>query len=257
VPDKHSQAGPADADVSFRRLEVEPAYRIVAKAVEQQIMEGRIKVGDRLPPETELARQFGVNRSTIREGIRALEQNGLVSRKQGRRLVATVPHYADLADRVSQALVLHEVTFHELWETMLPLEILAAELAAERAGDDQLAELAANVEKTKASTGDARATVRLDVEFHLLVARAARNKALLLAREPIGLLFYPSFYNVMSRLNASDRLLVAHAEILSALQRHDVEHARRWMDKHIRDFRRGYELASLDIDAPVDAVPPP
>lgn len=247
----------ADIPISFDRLLVEPAYRVVANAVEQQIMEGRIKLGQRLPSETELARQLGVNRSTVREAIRVLEQNGLVGREGGRRLVATMPRQADLATRVSRAMILHEVTFLELWETMMALEVMAAQLAAERATEEDLARLDANLKATEAgaAVGDNKRLVELDIEFHLIVAQASKNRALLLAREPVGLLFYPSFFNVMSRLNAGERLFVAHGEILRGIREHDPKHAGLWMERHIKDFKRGYELANLDIGKSVDYYP--
>jgi len=63
----------------FTRIERAPAYKLVYDAIEKQIFAGRLKVGDPLPAETTLAEQFGVNRSTVREGIRLLEQSGLSS----------------------------------------------------------------------------------------------------------------------------------------------------------------------------------
>ena len=117
----------------FEKVEVQPAYQLVASNIEKCIMQGVYKVGQQLPSELDLARQLGVNRSTVREAIRVLEQNGLVFRKSARRLVISLPREQDLASRVSQAMILHEITFLELWETMLPLEVRAAELAATRA----------------------------------------------------------------------------------------------------------------------------
>ena len=56
-----------------------PAYQLVAEAIEREILAGRIRPGDPLGTEAELVKQFGVNRSTVREGIRLLEQGGLVT----------------------------------------------------------------------------------------------------------------------------------------------------------------------------------
>lgn len=236
----------------FDRIEAQPAYQLVALGIERRIMEGVYKVGQQLPSELDLAKQLGVNRSTVREAIRVLEQNGLVFRKSARRLVISVPREEDLASRVSQAMILHEITFLELWETMLPLEVRAAELAAGRATDEEIGRMAENLRQTAECLEHERKLVALDIEFHLLVAKASRNRALLLAREPIGLLFYPAFYQVMSRLNAKDRLLSAHQEVFNGIRNRDPKHAAQWMEKHIRDFRRGYELADLDMNQPVD-----
>ena len=76
-------------DHEFGKLERLPAYRLVYDAIEGQILSGRLRVGDPLPPEVQLAGQFGVNRSTVREGIRLLEQSGLVTVRR----IGTQKHY--------------------------------------------------------------------------------------------------------------------------------------------------------------------
>ena len=82
-------------DAGLARLERAPTYRLVYDAIEREIAAGRLKIGDPLPTEMELADQFAVNRSTVREGIRLLEQSGLVTAASGRasrrRATATWP----------------------------------------------------------------------------------------------------------------------------------------------------------------------
>ncbi len=248
----------ATSKLSMERISVAPAYKVVSNAIEQQIMQGVIKAGDVLPSETALAEQLGVNRSTVREGIRLLEQNGLVRRQGGKKLFASVPRYHETAAHVSRAMVLHEVTFQELWETIMALEPVAAELAAERATEAEVAALDDNLERTRRSLANSESLTELDIEFHHLIAKASHNRALLLAREPLSHLFYPAFYNVMSRLNAGERLFYAHDRIVEGVRNRDPKAAREWMEKHIVDFRRGYELANLDIHAQVQppALPP-
>ena len=107
----------------FRRIDVAPAYQKVADAIEREIVNGRIKPGEPIGTEQELVQQFGVNRSTVREGIRVLEEGGLIQRDSSRRLYACLPRYNKLATRLSRALVLHEVTFRELFEASMMLEV--------------------------------------------------------------------------------------------------------------------------------------
>ncbi|QEI05197.1 FadR family transcriptional regulator [Pigmentiphaga aceris] len=229
-----------------------PAYKLVADAIERLILQGSLKTGDVLPAETALAAQFGVNRSTVREGIRSLEQNGLVRREGGKKLFASRPRHADTAAQVSRAMLLHDVTFLNLWETIAALEPVAAALATERATEQEIAALEDNLARTQRSLTNRESLTELDIEFHHLVAVAAHNPALLLSREPLSHLFYPAFYQVMDRLNARERLLSAHTHIVQSIRNRDMQQARIWMDKHIVDFRRGYELADLDIHALVD-----
>jgi DNA-binding FadR family transcriptional regulator len=94
----------------------------------------------------------------------------------------------------------------------------------------------------------------LDIEFHALVAKAARNRAIDLARHPLNHLFYPAFYAVMSHLDAAERLLVAHEHIVDAIRGGDATTARPWMGPHIADFRRGYRLANPDMAQPVSRI---
>jgi GntR family transcriptional regulator, transcriptional repressor for pyruvate dehydrogenase complex len=230
----------------------EPAYGLVVRSIEAKIMSGEWAVGDRVPAEMTLATGFGVHRSTVREAIRVLEQNGLVRRHDGGKLLyVTAPREADISRKVTAAIVLHEISFFELWESMRCFEPVLAECAATRIDDDMLAALRANVDKTKAAFEDKQSLVELDIEFHQIIARASRNRALQLSREPMSQLFYPAFLRVFSRLNAGERLVFAHEKILQALATRNPGEARSWMDKHIVDFRRGYELANFDIETPV------
>src|SRR5258708_10240964 len=87
----------------------------------------------------DLARQFGVNRSTIREAIRELETHGLLGRVRGeKRLRVTRPEPRRVSSGVSRALALHDVTFLELWEAMMAIEPVAAQYAASRRNPPQL-----------------------------------------------------------------------------------------------------------------------
>ncbi len=227
-----------------------PAFRAVARAIEAQILGGAIRPGEALPAEARIAESMGVNRSTVREAIRALEQAGFVRREEGRKkLRASVPRSADISRRMQAALVMDQITFEELWETMLALEPPAAALAARRRNEADLAALEANLGDSRLALEDSARLTELDIAFHELIARAAGNRAMQAARLPVGDLFYPPFLTVISRLNASARLLYAHEQLVAAIRAQDEGAAREWMEKHIHDFRRGYELANLDMGA--------
>ena len=69
----------------FQRVVVEPAYKAVSAAIERAILDGALPPGAALPTEQELSERFGVHRSTVREAIRQVEQEGLLQRREGRR----------------------------------------------------------------------------------------------------------------------------------------------------------------------------
>jgi GntR family transcriptional repressor for pyruvate dehydrogenase complex len=243
-----------DDEGAFTRLGAAPAYRMIYEAIEQRIMSGQLKSGDLLPTEGDLAAKFGINRSTLREGIRLLEQSGLVQRRSAKRLYVTLPHMTDLASRASRALRLHQVTFKELWEASMATEPVACRYAAERITAGEIIALEENLHAMKAAIGNTEESVRLDIEFHDIIAQASRNRALILAREPISLLFMPAGKIILARLHTEDRVVDAHHMIIQAFKRHQPRRAETWMRKHIEDFRRGFERTRQDMDSPLDSL---
>ena len=246
----------------FRRMRIAPAYKAVSAEIERIIVSGELEPGAALPTEAELAQQFGVNRSTLREAIRQVEQEGLVERREGRRLFVALPGLTDFAPRAIRSLVLQQATFHELWEVAVVLEPLATRLAALAAGDEDFAALDTNLSRMEAIAASApdsvpdtahhAALIELDVEFHAMVARASGNRALMLAREPVSLLYSTTLSKMQAQLpQMHARNIAAHRKILAAMRSRDTAGAEEWMRKHIVDFQRGFVLARLDMHVPI------
>ncbi|WP_341896185.1 FCD domain-containing protein [Ferrovibrio terrae] len=239
----------------FARITPVPAYQMVAEAIEREILSGRLRPGDPIGTEAQLVRQFGVNRSTVREGIRLLEQSGMVQRDSSRRLAVGLPHYDQLATRASRALVLHQVTFRELWEATMALSLATIDLAVDRATDDDMRGLDANIDATEAAMDDPAAVAAYDTEFHLLLEKTGRNRVLEMAREPSNMLIYPTTHvAVQGTVAGARRLVEAHRMLVQALRTRDKEMARLWTRRHLNDWRKGFEKAGLDLDQPVDLV---
>lgn len=239
-------------------MRIEPAYKAVSAEIERSILEGAIQPGAPLPTEQELATRFGVHRSTVREAIRQVEQEGLLQRREGRRLFVTLPGLYDLAPRTARLLMLQQITFQELWDVAITVEPAAARLATRHATDADLQALATNLQATTELTAVSShqnhddALVQLDVEFHGLVGRASHNRALMMAREPVSMLYSPALLLLHQRLQQSRvRNLEAHQHILDALRRHDADGAEAWTRRHMNDFQRGFAMAGLDMAAPI------
>lgn len=236
----------------FEKIKKKPAYRILAEAITEQIVDGRLREGDQLPTEVELCEMFGVNRSTVREGIRVLEEANLLRRESAKRLLVSRPSDEEIGDQLERVLVLREITFDELWEGMYVIEPAMARSAAGKSDKHLLQKLDQNLRDTEQAHERGESLVVLDIEFHNLIAVLCGNRALLLAREPLSRLFYPAFQSVMENgLEAGSRLIDAHRYVLDAIHRHDAISAEDWMRKHIRDFKRGYEMAHRDFSMPI------
>jgi GntR family transcriptional regulator, transcriptional repressor for pyruvate dehydrogenase complex len=234
----------------FEPLDDPPAYRRIANVIEQRIVERALKAGDPLPSETDLARQFGVNRSTVREAVRELETHGLIGRIRGaKRLRVTLPEPGRVSSGVSRALALHDVTYLELWEAMMAIEPAAAGYAAARRTPMQLQLLVrtgARLHERALGTDGAVAAV---VDFFTAVAAASGNQVLALSQAPLNLLLAPTLTQIIERVpQARARIRDAQGKITGAVRLKRSEDARTWMEKHIRDFKRGYELAFPHAD---------
>jgi GntR family transcriptional regulator, transcriptional repressor for pyruvate dehydrogenase complex len=236
--------------VEFDQILLVPGYRKVAAAITQRILSRELREGERLPPETELARQLGVNRSTVREALRELESAGLLERRAGSKLMTVSrPRHRAIARDVSRALALHDVTFFEVWEALTLLEPPMAEIAARNRRQEDLDGLSVAVERFAGENAETDKAVHHAAEFFRSVGRAAHNQVLGLAQEPLLDLLEPSLRVMIDKVpQARARIAAAQRRILDAIARRDAEAARGWMARHIRDFRKGYELARIGLD---------
>lgn len=257
-------------DPLFATLERRPAYRVVEDEIRRRILDGVLAPGAMLPPEHDLADQLGVTRPTVREALRSVESAGLLERGPRRRMVVKAPDRSVVTSAMHEAVVLHGVTYRELWEVGATLEPASARLAAAQIGPELLEELRANLERTAAVLDDPLELGRADIEFHDLVAQGSGNRALLLARETQAPLLRTTYTRDLDkvglgpgrlapddpRVGAHRRLLESHTRIVDALERGDAEAAHSEMSEHFDEFRRGCERAGLDFDTPVSGTRP-
>jgi GntR family transcriptional repressor for pyruvate dehydrogenase complex len=232
----------------FEPIKVEPAYRKVATALLDRITARTINAGDRLPPEMELARQFGVHRGTVREALRELETNGVLKRERGSKLMmVTRPARGTIAAGVSRALALHDVTYHDIWEALTALEPPIAAAAARNRNPKDLKHLDALV--------GADPTVEQAAAFFRAVGEATHNGVFMLAHEPLVELLIPSLGAMIDKVpQAAGRIATAQKRIAAAIRERDGAQAGEWMAKHIRDFRRGFELANIGLQQAVGSA---
>lgn len=238
--------------IKGQTLKVNYAYRQIANEIENQIMTGVLKPGEHLPGELELAELFGVKRSTVREGLRQLESDGLVYRPTPRRLEVSMPSVERLTSRASRAMTLMKVSFRELWQVALVTEPLASALAAELATGEEIEQLDdIHSRLIKAENKEAR-TITIDTEFHAHIAAMSKNRVLMLAREPVALLLYQGFRQVVPKVPQSFRRQIeAHSHIVTAIHEGDAAKARDWTRRHIEDFWRGIQFAGLQDEPPL------
>ncbi len=232
---------------SFTPIHKPPAYKLVFEAIERDILTGVLPEGASLPTETVLSEQFGVNRSTVREGIRLLEQAGLVGRGSAKRLTVSRPPSDEAAQRASRGLAQHGVSFQEVWECLQQFQPVAAKLTANRARPEAISEMKAIVENLKSET-DTDRIVECAVGFLQLVGSAVDNRVMLVTLQSLNLLIESSLRLVIDALpNAGGRIAKAQSKLVKAFEARDEQEASLWMKRHIDDLKRGFDVAGVDI----------
>ena len=237
----------------FSPLDREPAYMKVYRAIEQNIAEGVLADGEALPIEAELCEQFQVTRSTVREGLRLLQQSGLIARGARKKLLVRKPDSTDVALAASRSLALGGVTFNEVWDALSNYYPLAVRLATERLTTSRIDELA-GVRATMAAApeSDEATTVACAEEFFHGIARGLDNKVMLAMLVSLNMMIGESLRLVIGRApNARSRILTAQGHIIDGFRRRDGVFASQWMSRHIADLKRGYLVADVDMDQPI------
>lgn len=255
IPRTPTSCGPPALPLELQKLRVVRAYQGVSDELRRRIVGGEVAQGDVLPSEIELASRFGVHRSTVREGLRQLEQEGLL-RRDGKKLVVSTPRTSDLAEAAERTLRLRQVSFLDVWQVASALEPLCASLAASRISEDELEQLEAEINRTEAIVQAGGSPVDADIQFLARVAAATHNPALLLARAPLSRLMRAGYAAIAPSLPQSGtRLLQSHRKLLTALRRRDAAAAEEVMRRHLSDYRRGCEVAGMDMGQPIPPDP--
>ncbi|WP_218826040.1 FadR/GntR family transcriptional regulator [Actinomadura mexicana] len=156
----------------------------VEERIRTTILSGELKSGDMLPPEAELARQFNVSRTTLREALRSLTTQGLIYKIPGSRggnFVQSVDHHSlgsVVIDSVHNLLKLGSIDFAEVAEVRQYLEVPSVRLAAVNRSEEDLERLRDIVRRQKAASVDSPEVPKLDEQFHSLIAQASGNRVL-------------------------------------------------------------------------------
>src|SRR5918911_5324484 len=139
----------AESQGMFAPVAVARASSAIAEQIRTAIVTGQLGEGERLPPERELAEQFGVSRVTVRDALRGLEAMGLVEVRVGARggAFVTAPTGSHIGQTMSDMMLMKAVSPEDIVEARLIVELGTITLAAARATDEDLAELRALAER--------------------------------------------------------------------------------------------------------------
>lgn len=212
----------------------------VVAFVRALIERGRLRPGDRLPAERELATQIGVSRPSVRAGLHALAAMGVVRSRHGSGTYIPAGPPLLGSEPLSFLAALHGFTREEMYEARRILEVEAAGLAAQRATSDHVATLADEVAGLFANRDNPNAFLVHDINFHRAVADSAGNPIVAALVHMVSALYYERRRETAARASDSDLrdAAEAHRRIYQAIRARDGEAARRAMNDHLLQAAR-------------------
>ena len=221
---------------NYQPVERRKVYAQIAEQLIGQIGSRRLKPGDVLPPERELTQTFGVGRSSIRGALRMLESQGVIAPANGGTFVV-----ADAANPLESSLRLlfaldERAGMHDLFELRRIIECEAAALAADRRGDQHLAEMDAAIAEMAASLegpGRGEAFIEADLRFHLALAGATGNRLVLHSMHAVRDVLRRALGTVFHIPQSPESAVVEHRAIRAAVAAGEADRARDEMRAHL------------------------
>lgn len=211
-------------------------YEQVAEQIQRLIIRGVLKPGDRLPPERELTRKFGVARSSIRDAIRTLEVMGILEPRQGHGTVVREISADSLVVPLASVLMRKREMIAELVDVRRMIEPALARRAAVNATEEELAQLEDILDRQQAKMRRGEPTIDEDSEFHYTLALAARNSVILKVLDLLMDLLRESRTRSLQVPGRIERSYAGHRRILRALKRRDAGAAEAAVRKHLKEI---------------------
>ncbi|WP_390912152.1 FCD domain-containing protein [Pseudosulfitobacter sp. SM2401] len=223
----------------FQTVQPEKLSGAVVRQVEELILRGVLRPGERLPAERELADRLGVSRPSLRDAIGMLQDSGLLTARPGAGVFVADVLGSAFAPALTQLFSRHEEAVFDYLSFRRDMEGLAAERSARLASDTDLKVVQAVFDKMEAahSKRNAEDEAQLDAQFHMAIIEASHNVVMLhMMRSMYQLLREGVFYNrqVMFKQRTTRQVLLdQHRAINAALQVRDAEAAKTAVHAHL------------------------
>jgi DNA-binding FadR family transcriptional regulator len=247
----------------FDKLKNRRIFEQIASQVREAILSGELKPGDKLPPESELAQEFGVGRPAIREALRTLEIAGLISIRHGREGGAFVQSgdLASITGHFSDLLRLGKVSLSHLTEARLVIETLMFDIMSGKVTAQHIADLRECVARTRECLRLGRNEERIaeNFNFHGQLASITQNPLIIVNVSAIIDLMSYFLIAIQPTRMISENTINAHERIVDLLEKGDFEGCKEENHRHITDVstRLISKCSQLSLSEYPDLLKPP
>ncbi len=218
--------------------------------VRDMIREGKLRPGDRLPPERELAKRLGISRASLRHGLRFLAAIGVLTSRHGSgTYIADGPPALD-SEPLRMLADLHRFTPNEMFEARKLLEVGLAGLAARNASNENLAVMSEEVAEMYATLNDPQEYLVHDIRFHRAIAAASGNQILAALMNMVSTAMYERRRATVERATDLKESAEFHRKIYRLIRAGKSEEARAAMNEHLDLAQRAFETEEGSVSAP-------
>ncbi|WP_027632217.1 FadR/GntR family transcriptional regulator [Clostridium hydrogeniformans] len=229
----------------FTSIKGEKVYKQVINQIKEMIIEGKLKKGDKLPSERDMAEQLGVSRASIREALIALEVVGLTESKQGSGNYIKETFDNTLIEPMSIMFILEDISIKSLYEFRRVLELEAVVISAKRIENSEIQVLEEVIDNLRNSNSEDEKST-LDKEFHYIIIKSTKNPLIINFFETISKLmdnFIKSSRGaILAAEETKDVLMSSHEKILESLKERNEENAYKEMKKHLDLIKNALHL---------------
>ncbi|EKN66547.1 GntR family transcriptional regulator [Neobacillus bataviensis LMG 21833] len=230
--------------IKFNPVSSKKLYMQIYNQILSEIQSGSFKIGDKLPAERELCEMFGVSRAPIRQALSALEMNGLIYSRQGEGVY--VKSNKIIADHSDSAIFFNSISPEDIVEARMNIEPLIVQFAAQRATDEDIAELRSTIKQMEEETKAGVYVPETDEKLHSGIAKASHNDLFInIMAAIINAMKQQEMWKfirdrTVTRPDYRDVNFKEHELLINAIEHHNQDEAVEIMTNHMQNLYDRY-----------------
>jgi len=213
-------------------------YEVIIKRIKNMILEGKLKVGDKLPSERELAEMFKVSRVPVREALKIMEFMEVLQYIPGDGMYLKSIDLNDLLSKIDFMIETSNDIVSDLFEARQAIELKAVELAAIKRTDADLRAMEKCLEEMEEDINNGRDGIQAATNFHTEISKASKNKVIARINDLLIILTEISREKSLKRQGIAPTALVFHKQIYQMIKKHDPKGAQDIMKEHLEHTER-------------------
>ncbi|MCX7857498.1 MAG: FadR family transcriptional regulator [Deltaproteobacteria bacterium] len=221
--------------INFNPIVRKRTFEVVSEEIKRLILNGDLKVGDKLPSESELAKRFNVGRQTIREAMRLLELSGYIRVEKGLGKGAVVVDTVmnTFSKLFLEAFLMKKIDIHDLTVARVEIEKIMMKYVLENITSEDIQTLEENLKISKDRIKNKIQPFNENIEFHKLLAKISKNSVFILVIELIMAVVSDFRSQVQLPLSFPKKNISDHERIVEALKKGDGKEVKSILEEHL------------------------